>query len=347
MKRFSEDIDLTVEVSDCTTPSQGLKRLRAATKDYSGLRRTADGSREEDRRGSITTVYEYKPVVAVDTRDALQRFGSVKVEATSFTVSDPHEPLEIAPLLFLEATPEEQNLLSTRYGVIPFNIETMKIERIFADKVFAAEFYYQRHDLAQVAKHTYDLVVMMEQAKIKKMMSTPEEFIDMLNYKRREEVVRIGSSLETVAPESLVLYKTGRTNANDGGIDFVMKPFGRFFQVTETIDVNKYFLDIDKVQRFRITFVVKSTETDEQIRSAIQEQAVAKYKIERVVEAYMTAIEEIINVPDLVGMFSELVKSGKVHDVMDEIIVQSRLEFNYDDDDEADSTADEVDSSDS
>jgi predicted nucleotidyltransferase component of viral defense system len=197
MKRFSEDIDLTVEVSDCTTPSQGQKRLKAATKGYLELRRATDRSGERDEKGSITTVYEYKPVVAVDTRDALQRFGSVKVEATSFTVSDPHEPLEIAPLLLLEATPDEQDLLSTRYGVSPFNIETMKIERIFADKVFAAEFYYQRHDLAQVAKHTYDLVVMMEQAKIKKMMSTPEEFIDMLNYKRREEVVRIGSDLSS------------------------------------------------------------------------------------------------------------------------------------------------------
>ena len=35
--------------------------------------------------------------------------------------------------------------------------------------------------------------------------------------------------------------------------DLVMKPLGRFFQVTETIDVGKYFLDIDKVQRFPIT----------------------------------------------------------------------------------------------
>ena len=51
-----------------------------------------------------------------------------------------------------------------------------------------------------------------------------------------------------------MLYKTGRTNANDGGIDFVMRPLGRFFQVTETVDVNKYFLDIDKIQRFPLTF---------------------------------------------------------------------------------------------
>ena len=32
--------------------------------------------------------------------------------------------------------------------------------------------------------------------------------------------------------EYLVFYKTGRTNANDGGIDFVMKPLGRFFSVS-------------------------------------------------------------------------------------------------------------------
>lgn len=68
--------------------------------------------------------------------------------------------------------------------------------------------------------------------------------------------VWLGSTKEAVSEQFLVLYKTGRTNANDGGIDFVMKPLGRFFQVTETIDVTKYFLDIEKVQRFPISFVV-------------------------------------------------------------------------------------------
>ena len=59
-----------------------------------------------------------------------------------------------------------------------------------------------------------------------------------------------GWTMEGIHEEVLVLYKTGRTNVNDGGIDFVMKPLGRFFQVTETVDVKKYFLDIDKIQRF-------------------------------------------------------------------------------------------------
>ena len=70
-----------------------------------------------------------------------------------------------------------------------------------------------------------------------------------------------GWSSDELNKESLLLFKTGRTNTNYGGIDFVMRPLGRFFQVTETIDVGKYFLDIDKVQRYPITFVVKTEET--------------------------------------------------------------------------------------
>jgi hypothetical protein len=156
----------------------------------------------------------------------------------------------------------------------------------------------------------------------------------VLKAKYGQESVWIGENQDTVSEEVLVLYKTGRTNANDGGIDFVMKPLGRFFQVTETVDANKYFLDIDKVQRFPMTFVVKSEETSDQIRAAIRAQAVAKYKIETVVDSYVAAVEEIINVKDLILAFDAVVKSDQLQAVMDEIIIQSKVEFNYNEDEE-------------
>jgi len=156
----------------------------------------------------------------------------------------------------------------------------------------------------------------------------------VLKAKYGQETIWIGPTRDSTVEEVLILYKTGRTNANDGGIDFVMKPLGRFFQVTETIDVNKYFLDIDKVQRFPITFVVKSTETEEQIRSAIRAQAAAKYKIEVVVDSYMRAVEEIINVNDLMQAFNRVVQSHRLQEVMDEIVLQSKVEFNYNDQDD-------------
>lgn len=76
-----------------------------------------------------------------------------------------------------------------------------------------------------------------------------------------EQNIYWGYELEKVEPENLKLYKTGRTNANDGGIDFVMKPLGRFFQVTETLDFKKYFLDIEKIEKYPITFVIKADDS--------------------------------------------------------------------------------------
>lgn len=156
----------------------------------------------------------------------------------------------------------------------------------------------------------------------------------ILKAKFGHESIWIGKSRETVTEESLHLYKTGRTNANDGGIDFVMKPLGRFFQVTETTDVKKYFLDIDKVQRFPITFVIKSTDSKDQIISSIQSQAIAKYRIDAVVKSYMMAIEDIINIPDLVSSLKDMIKNNQLQAIMDEIVIQSKVEFNYIDEDD-------------
>ncbi len=140
-----------------------------------------------------------------------------------------------------------------------------------------------------------------------------------------------GWSLDKISEESLFLYKTGRCNANDGGIDFVMRPLGRFFQVTETTDVKKYFLDIEKIQRYPITFVIKSSESADTLYEKIEQQAKRILSVERVVQRYMDCIEEIINIPVLLERFDEIADAGKSGPVIEEILLQSRIEFNYDD----------------
>ncbi|MEY8388899.1 nucleotidyl transferase AbiEii/AbiGii toxin family protein [Oscillospiraceae bacterium 38-13] len=209
VKRFSEDIDLTVEIQDCSR-SQGKKRLETAANAYKELRRTTEKERESNQRGSITSVYEYDPVTLVDTEDALQRFGYVKVEATSFTVSEPTEPLEISPLLYSEATEVQRDILERRFEVRPFTIRTIKMERIFADKILAAEFYYQRGMLFDTAKHLYDLATMLEQERIQRLLTDPEELIRMLAYKGKEEKERIGSDLAQKPFSEFTLFQTGR-----------------------------------------------------------------------------------------------------------------------------------------
>ena len=152
----------------------------------------------------------------------------------------------------------------------------------------------------------------------------------ILKYYYHDRTVFFGFQLNDIQEETLKLYKTGRTNANDGGIDFVMKPLGRFFQVSETTDVKKYFFDIDKIEKYPITFVIKSTKTPEQLITEIRKKAEKQYFINANVERYMSCIEEIINLQILIERFDEAVKKGYLNNVLKEVIRQSKVEFNYD-----------------
>lgn len=57
---------------------------------------------------------------------------------------------------------------------------------------------------------------------------------------------------------TLQLHRLGRTNANDGGVDFLLQPLGRVFQVTEDLSGEKLVSDLDKLGSVCVTFVVKS-----------------------------------------------------------------------------------------
>jgi hypothetical protein len=154
----------------------------------------------------------------------------------------------------------------------------------------------------------------------------------ILKYYYHNQHIYWGFEIDKIQEENLKLYKTGRTNANDGGIDFVMKPLGRFFQVTETVDVNKYFLDIDKIEKYPITFVVKSSDSVRVLKSKIKEQAEKQYSIRAIVSRYMKCIEEIINIPILLDRFQKAINEKYLDNVLAEIVRQSKVEFSYEDD---------------
>ena len=90
INRFSEDIDLSVDTRGCSR-SQSDKRLENATKKYSVLERNREDGKTN--KSVIISVYDYEPVTVYDENDALQRFGRLKIEATSFTISEPVEIL--------------------------------------------------------------------------------------------------------------------------------------------------------------------------------------------------------------------------------------------------------------
>lgn len=61
----------------------------------------------------------------------------------------------------------------------------------------------------------------------------------------------------------------------------------------------------------------------------IKKNAQKTYLIEAIVENYLKCIEELINIPMLIQYFEEVIKQGNLQSILNEIVLQSKIEFNY------------------
>lgn len=232
-------------------------------------------------------------------------------------------------LLVVKANKETFNIAQVTIEIIDKYIETKK--SAFDNFIKTSEQFktIETEQPEKVKEFILSLIEPNVDARIFEIVS-----YSILKNDYKEQSIFFGYSKETIEEENLKLYKTGRTNANDGGIDFVMKPLGRFFQVTETTDVKKYFLDIDKLEKFPVTFVVKSTIPIDELKDSIRDGAIEQYTVEKVVEKYMDCIEEIINIDSLILSLDKVEKENNLGNVLSEIIKQSKVEFNYEDEED-------------
>ena len=193
MNRFSEDIDLTVKVNENESNNSNKTRLKKSALGYDidGLILVDDET--IDKKGSITSFYKYDSLFSLNELFKSER---IQIESTSFTVSEPVSTYTIEPLVYKYATEEEKNILKEKYNISEFEIEIIKFERIFIDKIFAAEFYYERKMYEDVSKHLYDISIMIKNDNIKELLKNKSELNKLIGYKRKEEKSRIGGISE-------------------------------------------------------------------------------------------------------------------------------------------------------
>jgi predicted nucleotidyltransferase component of viral defense system len=233
--RFSEDIDISVDTRGCSR-SQNDKRLSDATKKYVSLLR--DSSQGRTNRSEVTSIYTYTPAIVFDENDMLQRFGKVKVEATSFTISEPIEDLEISAILYNQASEEQKSILRDTYDVIPFSIKTISLERIFIDKLFAAEAYSRKSSVGSnafdAAKHIYDLAVLALNPRIIQLLSDTEHMRKLLEIMHLEECERL-NGIPGILPAQFIFFEKA-------GID---PEIGKAYEIMQ----NQYVLRfIDRIE---------------------------------------------------------------------------------------------------
>lgn len=238
MNRFSEDIDLTVKVLSEESNTRNKKRLKESALGYK-----IDGLeliKEEciDNKGSVTGMYKYTSVYA-DSEIPLQRAGKIQVESTSFTVSEPTEKYYIEPLIYKLASNEEKKILEEKFDISKIEIEIIKLERMFIDKIFAAEFYYIRNMYMDVSKHLYDISILFNNDKIQKLLENKEELSKLIEYKRQEEKVRIGGIDGNIQIKDFNYFK----------LEFSDKLIKKFENMQNKYVLNdKYKVSIDEVK---------------------------------------------------------------------------------------------------
>lgn len=210
--RFSEDIDLSVDTRGMSR-TQNDKKLSDATKKYTVLPREGGTT----HRSEVITTYTYEPITNYDIDDSLQRFGRVKIEATSFTIGEPVTSMEISTLIYELATDEERKILEEQYDIKPFEIKAITIERIFVDKLFAAEAYVRQseneHRAFEAAKHIYDLAVMENQPEIAALLQNTDELKKLLDIRLKEESERL-DGIPDVLPKDFTFFKQVAHNKN-------------------------------------------------------------------------------------------------------------------------------------
>lgn len=194
MNRFSEDIDLTVKVNENESNNSNKTRLKKSSLGYDidGLELMSEET--VDKKGSITSFYKYESLFSLNEFFKSER---IQIEATSFTVSEPVSTYIIEPLVYKYATDEEKSILKEKYNISEFEIEIIKLERIFIDKIFAVEFYYEREMYEDVSKHLYDISVMIRNDDIKQLLRNKSELNKLIEYKRKEEKSRLGGISES------------------------------------------------------------------------------------------------------------------------------------------------------
>ena len=193
MNRFSEDIDLTVKVNKQESNNSNKTRLKKSALGYIINDLKLISEETIDKKGSITAFYQYHSLFSLNE---LFKSEKIQIEATSFTVSEPISKYTIEPLIYKYATQEEKDLLKEKYNISEFDIEIIKLERIFVDKLFAAEFYYERGMYEDVSKHLYDITIMFKNKDIQKLLNNKSDLNKLIDYKRKEEKARIGGISE-------------------------------------------------------------------------------------------------------------------------------------------------------
>lgn len=150
IERFSEDIDLTFYPDEKLTEKQYDKKLKKIEAVLSEGIRMEKIPEERNSRNKSAYVW-------FDDEDYSTR---IKLEIGSSVKPDPYEPRAMKSYIqeFLEST--DQNGAAEEYGLRSIELNVLRIERTFIDKIMSVKRHAICGTLPQKVRHIYDVTAL-------------------------------------------------------------------------------------------------------------------------------------------------------------------------------------------
>lgn len=180
IERFSEDIDLAINADEGMTNNQVMQLIRKISKEITkdmvevdDPYRTSKGSRFRK------TLHDYGASVQGDYGQATDK---ILVEINSFASPNPHQRMSIKT--YISQFMAQRNLLDLirQYGLAPFEVNVVSLERTFTEKVLAlVRASYADDPVAELGskiRHVYDLHAMLKAPAVATFLHS-ENFFEM------------------------------------------------------------------------------------------------------------------------------------------------------------------------
>lgn len=152
IKRFSEDIDITID----TTISQGQKKkVKEAIEEVSTILGLSIPNIDETRSRRDYNRYEIE-YIPIDELDDVDVLPAVILETSYTAISFPVSELPVHNYIGDMMVEEAPDYIE-RYALSPFTMKVQDISRTLADKVFAICDYYLQNKTEKHSRHLYDI----------------------------------------------------------------------------------------------------------------------------------------------------------------------------------------------
>ncbi|GHA81346.1 nucleotidyl transferase AbiEii/AbiGii toxin family protein [Pontibacter akesuensis] len=181
VERFSEDIDLAINAPESMSNNQVMQLIRKISKEITrDMAEVEDPHRTSKGSRFRKTLHDYRATVQGDYGQATDK---ILVEINSFASPNPHQLMPITT--YISQFMAQRSLLDLirQYGLEPFVVNVVRLERTFTEKVLAlvrASYAQDPIDeLGSKIRHVYDLHAMLRVPAVAAFLHS-EDFFEMI-----------------------------------------------------------------------------------------------------------------------------------------------------------------------